>query len=231
LDNNTTKSSFASFQEPLNKLVKEDKQEFPPASLDLKDKVLNAFGLNTNSSTSTILNQQQQQEFNNDKDQQHIGQNVPPPPLANEAQRRQQPDHVESAQAAPQHVQDNQPPVDNSQYQNNLQRSLNNSISENKNAKPADLNEQDDEEQQMIADNVEQNVNLIKQDNFENIKQPINAPSVVKSHRKDYRMGNRKRFRENRNHIQQEERLDNEEQIIDNDNDEDYKQMRKRSVL
>jgi hypothetical protein len=43
----------------------------------------------------------QQQEFNNDKHQQQVNQNVPAPPLANNAQRQQQPDHVESAQVAP----------------------------------------------------------------------------------------------------------------------------------
>ncbi len=64
----------------------------------MKDKVLDAFGMNTNSSTNTPINQQQ--NIDNDK-QQQVNQNVPAPPLANNAQRQQQPDHVESAQAAP----------------------------------------------------------------------------------------------------------------------------------
>jgi hypothetical protein len=70
-------------------------------ALDIKDKVLSAFGINT---TSTILNQQQ--DINNDKNQEQINRNVPAPPLANNAQRQQQPDHVESAQAAPQLLRD-----------------------------------------------------------------------------------------------------------------------------
>ncbi len=105
-NNHTTSSITSLFQDPLNKLnnlTKEVKPDFVPAALDLKDKVLNAFGLNTNLSTSTILDQRRE-NISNEKIQQQVGQNVPPPPLANHAQQQQQADHIESAQAAPQHV-------------------------------------------------------------------------------------------------------------------------------
>ena len=104
-NNHTTRSIASLFQDPLNKLnnlTKEVKANVVPALGGIKDKVLDVFGLNTNVSTSTILNQQAEQH----QQQGQAGQNVPAPPLADHAQRQQQPDHVESAQAAPQPVQD-----------------------------------------------------------------------------------------------------------------------------
>lgn len=106
LSNNFTTKTFASlFQEAgnkLNNLTKEIKPQMVAAALDIKDNVLNALDINKNISTTTITNQQE--GFNNDirQPQQQANQNVPAPPLANNAQRRQQQDHVESAQGAPQ---------------------------------------------------------------------------------------------------------------------------------
>jgi hypothetical protein len=93
----TTKSIASLFQDPLaklNSISKEIKPQIISAAIDVKDKVLNVLGVETNSSN-------QQQGIDNRKDNQQADQNVPAPPLANNAQRQQQPGHVESAQAAP----------------------------------------------------------------------------------------------------------------------------------
>jgi hypothetical protein len=99
LPNNPSTTSISSlFQDRLNQLnnlTKEIQPQIIPSALE--NKVLN---------TNSIPNEQQQQDMNNDQHQQQIGQNVPAPPLANNAQRQQQPDHVESAQAAPRLVED-----------------------------------------------------------------------------------------------------------------------------
>ena len=100
-NNYTTKSIASLFQDSrdkLNNLAKEVKPQVVAAALDTKDKVLNALGLNGNSSTTPIVNQQ---DSNNGQNQQQVGQNVPAPPLAGQAQQQQQAGHVESAQAAP----------------------------------------------------------------------------------------------------------------------------------
>jgi hypothetical protein len=111
----TTTSLASPFQDPLNKLNNLTKEMKPQSVLspnDTKEKVANAFGLNTNLSTSTIINQQENLN-NNEKNQLEVGQNVPPPPLANNAQRQQQPDHVESAQAAPKPLENSKSIVNN----------------------------------------------------------------------------------------------------------------------
>jgi len=96
--NFTTRSIASLFQDPTNNSSKEIKAQMVAAAYDTKDKVLNAFGINKET-TTTVGNQEQQQQ---------VGQNVPQPPLADNAQQQQQQqgDHVEAAQNAPQHEDD-----------------------------------------------------------------------------------------------------------------------------
>ncbi|CAF3478814.1 unnamed protein product [Rotaria sp. Silwood1] len=225
ISNNVTTRSIASlFQDPLNKLnnlTKEVKAQIAPAALDLRDKPVNGLDSNINTATNATSNEQQQpQNINNDKLHQEANQNVPAPPLANSAQEQEQhqPDHVESAQAAPQPAniahEDNQVAADNPQYQQRLQRSLNNSIVDNKNIKPSDNadNENDDEEQ-IDADNLQQNIvppsNSIKENDVENNNHVMNAPSLLQSNNNNnnnnYRVGNPERYRQIKNKILQEE--------------------------
>lgn len=100
-NNFTTRSIASLFQDPTSNLTKEVKAQMVAAAYDTKDKVLNAFGINKET-TTTIGNQEQQQ--------QQDGQNVPKPPLADNAQQQeqqqQQGDHAEGAQNAPQHDDD-----------------------------------------------------------------------------------------------------------------------------
>jgi hypothetical protein len=98
--------------------------------------------------------------------------------------------------------------------------------------KLSDMNENDDEEQ-LDLDRLQQNQNMkpIKQDNFENNNQRIDAPSIVRSSKKDYRKDKLQRFRKNRKSNQQEQKLDNGEELDGNYNNEEYRQIRKRSVL
>jgi hypothetical protein len=103
-NNLTTKTTPSLFQNPFNKLnnlTEEVGAAIVPAALDVKDKVLDAFALNKNPSTTTLSNKEEEID-NDDKHNQQIGQNVPPPPLDNN--NAQQPNRVESAQAAPQSV-------------------------------------------------------------------------------------------------------------------------------
>jgi len=79
--NFTTRSIASLFQDPTNNSSKEIKAQMVAAAYDTKDKVLNAFGINKET-TTTVGNQEQQQ------------------------QQQQQGDHVEAAQNAPQHEDD-----------------------------------------------------------------------------------------------------------------------------
>ncbi|CAF4395942.1 unnamed protein product, partial [Rotaria sp. Silwood2] len=217
-NNVTTRSILSLFQEPsnkLNNLTQEIKAQIAPAAVDLRDQVLNGLDSNTNTSTTTSSNeQQQQQDIDNDKLHQEANQNVPAPPLANiaqEQQKQQQPDHVESAQAAPQLEnklhQENQVAADNSQYQQRLQRSLNNSISDDKNIKSLDNadNENDDEEQNDI-NNLQQNIvapsNSIQRNNVENNNRLMGAASQLQlNDNNNYRVANRERYHQIKNKI------------------------------
>ncbi|CAF4487729.1 unnamed protein product, partial [Rotaria magnacalcarata] len=103
LNGTTTKSTVSLFQSPsnkLNNLTQEIKPEIAPVILELQDKVPNIAAANVNPSTTTTLSNEQQQIADNDKLQQNVGQNVPAPPLVDNAQK--QPNPIESAQAAPQ---------------------------------------------------------------------------------------------------------------------------------
>ena len=103
-NNSTTKSLASLFKDSADKfgnLTREVKARAIAASLDAKDKILDAVGLNNNLSSTTTVAGDQQNLNNNDQNQQQAGQNVPVPPLAGQDQQKQQADHVESAQAAP----------------------------------------------------------------------------------------------------------------------------------
>jgi hypothetical protein len=218
-NNLTTKTVASVFQDPLNKLNNLTKEMKPQP-------VAGAYDTNTNLSTSTINNQQQQQNVNNDKNQLEVGQNVPPPPLANNAQRQQQPDHIESAQAAPKLPENNQAQIDNLQYQNKLQSSLNNSLSDNANGKLSDMNEHNDEAELNFD-----NENSLRRNNVEGDNALVDAPGIVKSKKKNYRTRDRERFRKDKNNLQQKQRLDNGEELDANEDNDGYQQIRKKSVL
>ena len=105
-DNLTTKPADSFLQNPIEKLsnmTNEARGQVVPVVEQFKDRVLNVFGVDRNaSSTTTLSNQQPLGDANNKVNQPPTDPNVPAPPLANYAQRRQQPDHVESAQGPPQ---------------------------------------------------------------------------------------------------------------------------------
>jgi hypothetical protein len=221
-----TRSTSSIAQDPLNRLnnlTKEIKQEPIAPPPDAQENVLN---VNTNLSTSTINNQQV--NINNDKNQLEVGQNVPPPPLANNAQQQQQAGHVESAQAAPKVLETNQGAADN-QYQNKLQNSLNNSLSDNDNAKLGELNEHDDEAD-LNFDNEQQNENAPRRNNVEGDNALVDAPAVIKSKRKAFRTHDREQFRLNRDHLRQQ-KLDNGEELDVNEDNDQFRQVQKKSVL
>jgi len=239
IPNNLTTRSIASlFQDPigkLNNISKEMKAQIVPAAFDVKDKVLNVLGIDTNSSN------QQQDVHGNRADQ-----NVPAPPLANNAQQRLQPDHIESAQGAPQRAgglnEDRQPAAeeeaDNAQFQHRLHRSLNETVSENKNIKHADDDEADDEEQlgmdndqlNHVSSSISSSTSIDKHE-IANDNHPIPAPAPIQSNNDNYRVADREQFRSNRDHDrEQQQQLDNGEEIAD-DNNEHGHQVKKRHVV
>ncbi|UJR28618.1 hypothetical protein I4U23_009851 [Adineta vaga] len=88
--NETTRSLSALFENSYNKLnnlTKEVKAEIVPAVIDVKDKVLNAIGIDTNSST-TVISNEQQQVVNNDRYNPEVGQNLPPPTTTTRSSRQ-----------------------------------------------------------------------------------------------------------------------------------------------
>ncbi|CAF0733901.1 unnamed protein product [Rotaria sordida] len=225
-NNVTTRSLAALLQDPLNKLnnlTHEVKAQIAPAALDLRDKALDVLGVDKKTSTTTISNEQQQ-DVNNDKLHQQANQNVPPPPLANHAQeqeQQQQPDHVESVRVAPQPSnianEENQVAADNPQYQQRLQRSLNNSISDNNNIKSLDnIENENDDEEQVDVDNLQQNIvsplNSIQQNNVENNNRPMGASSLLQSNDNNndnnYPIANRERYRQIKNKIREEQNVE-----------------------
>ncbi|CAF1003674.1 unnamed protein product [Rotaria magnacalcarata] len=224
LNGTTTKSTVSLFQSPsnkLNNLTQEIKPEIAPVILELQDKVPNIAAANVNPSTTTTLSNEQQQIADNDKLQQNVGQNVPAPPLVDNAQK--QPNPIESAQAAPQSANklnnENQA-ADNSQYQQRLQRSLNNSISDNKNMKSMDdADNENDDEEQLDNNNPSHNAaipsNAMKQNNVEINDSPLmNDRALIKSNNNNnYRIGNRERYRQVRNKIQDEQEINNGQDI------------------
>ncbi len=66
---------------------------------------------------------------------------------------------------------------------------------------------------------------------MENINQRLDDPSLVRSNKKTYRTSNRKQYRKSKNYIRQKQQLDNEEELEGNDNNEQYRQIRKRNVV
>jgi hypothetical protein len=66
---------------------------------------------------------------------------------------------------------------------------------------------------------------------LENINQRLDDPSLVRSNKKTYRTSNRKQYRKSKNYIRQKQQLDNEEELEGNDNNEQYRQIRKRNVV
>ncbi|CAM4865600.1 unnamed protein product [Rotaria socialis] len=229
LNDTTTKSITSLFQNPsnkLNNLTQEIKPQAVPTRLDLQEKVPNIAGANANPLTTTTLPNEQQQFADNNKLQQNVGQNVPAPPLVNNAQK--QPDPIESAQGAPQSANklnnENQAAAaaaaDNSQYQQRLQRSLNNSISDNKNMKSMDdADNENDDEEQLDNNNPPPNAailsNAMKQDNVEINDSPLmNDPALIKlNNNNNYRIGNRERYRQVQNKIQDEQQINNGQDI------------------
>lgn len=104
-DNLTTKNTGSFLQNPIeriNNLTNEGRSQFAPVVEEFKDRVLNVFGADRNASSTTLSNQQPLVDANNQVNQRPSDPNVPAPPLANYAQRRQQPGHIESAQGPPQ---------------------------------------------------------------------------------------------------------------------------------
>jgi len=90
------------------------------------------------------------------------------------------------------------------------------------------MNENDDEEQ-LGLDDVQDNINPIKEDNFENNNQPVDS-LLPRSDKKNSRLGNRKQSRRNRDRVQQEQQLDNGEEMEKEYNAEDMR-VRKRRLL
>ncbi|CAF1362161.1 unnamed protein product [Adineta ricciae] len=179
LNNQTTRSLSALFQDPLNKLnnlTKEVKADIVPAVIDMKDRALNALGINTNLSTTTVVN-----------DQHQVGQNVPPPPAAAQMDNLNQ---------------ENQLGVDNLRKDQRFQRSFDNGVASNRYSKFA-VDQENNEKKQLGVNNFQENNN-------------------------NYRIANRDQDRMNRN----EQRLDNGEEIENDDENDDVNQRRrKRSVL
>ncbi|CAF1410997.1 unnamed protein product [Adineta steineri] len=235
-NNLTTKSTASLFDNSLNKLnnlTNEVKEKIIPAALDVKDKVLDAVGLNTKSSTTTIANEQQQQIPIHNRYNQEVGGNVPMPPLNNDTRQSAQ----SASKFSDNHDQD-QGVVDNLRYQQRSQRSLNNLLSDNKTVKLSDNEENDDEEEQNVnLDNIrvrehkKSPEDSVKRNDLENVDddEPVHDLPSVALKNNNYRIGDRDQVRENRGHIQRDQRVDNGEEV-ENDDENDIQSVQKRNV-
>ncbi|CAF1067043.1 unnamed protein product [Adineta steineri] len=235
-NNLTTKSTASLFDNSLNKLnnlTNEVKEKIIPAALDVKDKVLDAVGLNTKSSTTTIANEQQQQIPIHNRYNQEVGGNVPMPPLNNDTRQSAQ----SASKFSDNHDQD-QGVVDNLRYQQRSQRSLNNLLSDNKTVKLSDNEENDDEEEQNVnLDNIrvrehkKSPEDSVKRNDLENVDddEPVHDLPSVALKNNNYRIGDREQVRENRGHIQRDQRVDNGEEV-ENDDENDIQSVQKRNV-
>ncbi|CAF1183851.1 unnamed protein product [Adineta steineri] len=235
-NNLTTKSTASLFDNSLNKLnnlTNEVKEKIIPAALDVKDKVLDAVGLNTKSSTTTIANEQQQQIPIHNRYNQEVGGNVPMPPLNNDTRQSAQ----SASKFSDNHDQD-QGVADNLRYQQRSQRSLNNLLSDNKTVKLSDNEENDDEEEQNVnLDNIrvrehkKSPEDSVKRNDLENVDddEPVHDSPSVALKNNNYRIGDREQVRENRGSIQRDQRVDNGEEV-ENDDENDIQSVQKRNV-
>ncbi|CAF1189271.1 unnamed protein product [Adineta steineri] len=235
-NNLTTKITASLFDNSLNKLnnlTNEVKEKIIPAALDVKDKVLDAVGLNTKSSTTTIANEQQQQIPIHNRYNQEVGGNVPMPPLNNDTRQSAQ----SASKFSDNHDQD-QGVADNLRYQQRSQRSLNNLLSDNKTVKLSDNEENDDEEEQNVnLDNIrvrehkKSPEDSVKRNDLENVDddEPVHDSPSVALKNNNYRIGDREQVRENRGSIQRDQRVDNGEEV-ENDDENDIQSVQKRNV-